>query len=156
MYCHHFQSSIRECQEEERKGRTGEISFFVEEEMQEHRNSLEQISSWTPSLTDGLLGGEGGTPFGLSSLQPCLNLCQNQELFHPNCRRALLLSVHGNAGLEAALSTCHCPHPAFLPQWWHSFKMRLRGFLKTQLPELQHSNRLFAQEPLSRRMSSTK
>lgn len=63
--------------------------------MQEPHNSLEQISSWIPSCTDGLLGGAGRHTFWHlpSSLQRRRNPCQNQELFHPNFLGALLFPV---------------------------------------------------------------
>lgn len=142
MYCHHFQSSIRKCQEEERKGRTAEISFFVEEKMQEHHNSLERISSWIPSLTDGLLGGGGGgrhTFWHLpSSLQPCLNPCQNQELFHPDFLGPCLCQCPEHAGWEAILSICCCSTLTPL-QSGHSLKMgveRLWEKPNSAFPEL--------------------
>lgn len=145
MYCHHFQSSIRKCQEGERKGRTAEISFFVQEKMQEHRNSLEQISSWTSSLAEGLLGGVRRHTFGhLPPLcSPVWLPVRIKSSFTPTSFGPCSSQCPEQAGLEALLSTFRCSPPA--SQSGHSWRWGWRGFLKnlTLLPELQHSNRFF-------------
>ena len=130
MYCRHFQSSIRKCQEEERKGRTAEISFFVQEKMQEHHNSLEQTSSWTSSLAEGLLGGVGRHTFRhLPPLcSPAWLPVRIKSSFIPTSFGPRSSRCPEQAGLEALLSIFRCSPPA--SQSGHSLKMGVEGLFK--------------------------